>query len=122
MANPAPGFRNHPDHEITLSPGTAVRVTLDGHLVARSDAAVLLRESRYPARAYIPLEDIGAALTATQKTTHCPYKGDTVYFDVAVDGRQLADAAWSYQTPFDEMAAIAGLVAFDDRFEVTPTG
>ena len=99
-----------------------MRAFFAGRTVAETDRAVLLRESRYPARAYVPRADIGAALTLNGKTTHCPFKGDTVYFDVAIGGETLENAAWSYETPFDEMASIAGLVAFDDRFEVAAAG
>lgn len=119
MANSAPGFKKHPEHEITLRRGAHVVVRHGGHVVAETTSAVLLDESRYPSRAYVPRADITATLTPTAKTTHCPFKGDTVYFDVDVEGERLAESAWSYESPFDEMAAISGLVAFDDAFEVT---
>lgn len=120
MANPAPGFRNHPEHKITVEPaGGPVKVAHGAAPVASTDAAILLKEDRYPARLYVPHEDITAELTPSEKTTHCPFKGDTVYYHVKTGGETLADAAWSYESPFDEMHAIKGLVAFDDRFEAT---
>ncbi|WIE75504.1 DUF427 domain-containing protein [Curtobacterium sp. MCSS17_007] len=30
---------------------------------------------------------------------HCPWKGDTQYYTVTVDGQELPDRAWSYPTP-----------------------
>ncbi len=39
---------------------------------------------------------------------HCPWKGDTQYYTVTVDGQPLPDRAWSYPTPipssFDRVA------------------
>ncbi len=118
MANPAPGFKTRPDHEITLSPGRAAVVRYIGKVVAQTDEAVLLRESRYPARAYLPRTAVTATLHPAPRTTHCPFKGDTVYFDLEIDGERIAEAAWSYEAPFDEMVAITDLVSFDDRFAV----
>lgn len=119
MANPAPGFKSHPEHMITLSEPRKVTVHQAGRLVAESTAAILLTERGYPPRAYVPRADVVAALTPTEKTTHCPFKGDTTYFDVVVDGAAFPNAAWSYPTPFDEMAPITGHVAFDDTFEIS---
>lgn len=119
MTNPAPGFRDHPEHRILLDTGPdPVTVTADGAIVAATTMAVVLREDGYPVRAYVPKGDVAATLTPTGKTTHCPFKGDTTYYDVAVDGRTFDNAAWSYDRPYDEMAAIAGHVAFDDGFDI----
>ena len=120
MSNPAPGFQSRPDHEILLDTGPdTVTVTLNGTPVAMTSTAVVLREDGYPVRAYVPKGDIMAILVPTAKTTHCPFKGDTVYFDVEAGGERLENAAWAYDHPYDEMTALAGHVAFDDRFTVT---
>ncbi len=119
MDNPAPGFRDHPDHSIILDTGPdPVTVMLGGDIVAMTTSAIVLREDGHPVRAYIPKGDIGAALSPTDKTTHCPFKGDTVYFDVKTGNQRLENAAWAYEHPYDEMAPLAGHVAFDDRFEI----
>lgn len=118
MANPSPGLKRAPNHHIMLDVGTdAVTVTLNGEMIAASSSAVVLREDGYPARAYLPMGDVTAALSPTDKTTHCPFKGDTVYYDVKAGGETLTNAAWSYGEPYDEMVAIKGHVSFDDRFE-----
>jgi len=119
MANPAPGFRDHPEHKIMLDTGPdPVTVTKDGEIVAATTTAVILREDGYPTRAYVPRRDVTATLTPTGKSTHCPFKGDTTYYDVTVGGQALSNVAWSYEQPYGEMAPIAGHVAFDDSFEV----
>lgn len=51
-------------------------------------------------------------LIPTATTSHCPYKGTATYWNLAVNGAELIDVAWSYPTPLPESIRIAGLVAF----------
>ena len=44
--------------------------------------------------------------------THCPYKGDASYFSIVADGKTIADAIWTYETPFPAMEEISGHLAF----------
>ena len=63
---------------------------------------------------YFPRADVDQdALVRIDKTTHCPLKGDTEYFDVVVDGERIAEAAWSYVDTIEVAAELRGLVAFD---------
>ncbi|MDR5900372.1 DUF427 domain-containing protein [Halomonas vilamensis] len=48
-------------------------------------------------------------LTISETTTHCPFKGNTVYFSLG-DNK---DIAWNYEQPIAGMEAIAGRVAFN---------
>ncbi|WMS43387.1 DUF427 domain-containing protein [Acuticoccus sp. MNP-M23] len=96
-----------------------VTVVLNGIMIAATTHAIMLHEEGYKARAYIPREEVIGTLKRTTRTTHCPFKGDATYYDVIVSGETIADAAWSYDAPFDEMAAIEGHVAFDDRFDIS---
>ena len=54
-----------------------------------------------------------AFLDASDKTTHCPHKGDASYFTIEAKSGPIRDAAWSYETPKDGLSAIAGHLAFD---------
>jgi len=119
MANPAPGFVKNPTHTITLDKGPdVVTVLLDGKMVAATTHAVILHEDGYKQRAYIPREEVIGTLSKNSRSTHCPYKGDAAYFDLTLGETRVPDAAWSYEAPFDEMAAIEGHISFDDRFEL----
>jgi len=115
MSNPAPGFKNHPDHGIVTGKPTAwVSVRLNGTEIAHSKRAVRLDEQGYPVRYYVPMEDVApGVLSQAEKSTHCPFKGDASYFDVKADGSHVPAGAWSYERPYDEMTAIGGHVAFD---------
>jgi uncharacterized protein (DUF427 family) len=51
--------------------------------------------------------------------TSCPWKGTASYFNLKVDGEISKDSAWTYKTPKDGAASIAGHVAFYRMVEVT---
>ena len=122
-ANPAPGFRRHPDHAIAVEPlGQTVTVTAEGITLARSDKALLLKEKSYPPVIYVPFDDIAFEhLARTSTTTHCPFKGDASYWRLA--GRSDGgDVMWAYESPFDEMVDIGGHGAFDARKTEVLTG
>jgi uncharacterized protein (DUF427 family) len=110
-ANPAPGFRSHPGHAVTIEPfAKHVTVRANGAVVASSDQAVLLKEHVYPPVIYIPFADIDfGKLAATDTSTHCPFKGDASYWSVK-DGAK--DAMWAYRDPYDEMSEIKDHGAF----------
>ncbi|GAA4857775.1 DUF427 domain-containing protein [Actinomycetospora straminea] len=113
-----------PYHRVSLrntSRHVAVTTT-DGVSVAdAASGAILLGETGLVDRLYLPREAVAATLEPSGKRTACPYKGYATYYSVRLpDGRVLADAAWSYETPTDESRAIEGLVSFDhDELTVT---
>jgi uncharacterized protein (DUF427 family) len=97
-------------HRISTRPCPGrVRVTADGVLLAESDRALELHETGSPTRIYLPREDVDLdRLSISATTSHCPFKGDAVYF--SAPGR--ADAFWSYAAPPSaEAAPIAGMLA-----------
>jgi uncharacterized protein (DUF427 family) len=102
------------DHPITVEPtGRHVTVRVRGEVVAESDAALTLQESTYPAVQYIPLTDVvGTALSRSESTTYCPYKGEANYYHVTAAGDTVDDVIWTYEQPYPAVAAIAGHVAF----------
>ncbi|TDH59393.1 DUF427 domain-containing protein [Dankookia rubra] len=103
-----------PDHPITITPNPKrLRVTFNGQVVAETSRALTLQEASYPAVQYIPREDADAALLRrTERSTHCPYKGDASYYSIEAGGRRAENAIWSYESPFPAMQQIAGHLAF----------
>jgi uncharacterized protein (DUF427 family) len=53
-----------------------------------------------------------AALTRSEHTTYCPYKGDASYYSIPAGGDRSLNAVWTYETPFKAMARIKDYVAF----------
>ena len=103
-----------PDHPITITANPKrVQVLFHDHLIAESDAALILQEANYPAVHYIPREDAEMAfLGHTDHSSHCPYKGDASYYTIARDGVVAENAVWSYEDPYPAMNLIKGYLAF----------
>ena len=103
-----------PDHPITITPNPKrVVVTVGGRVVADSRAALTLQEAAYPPVLYLPRADVDMALLErTAHATYCPYKGDCAYYSIPAGGERAVNAVWTYEQPYDAVAAIRGLVAF----------
>ena len=116
-----------PDHPISINHNTSrVMVTLGGKVIADTRNALTLREASYPAVQYVPRRDVDmAALSRSQHTTFCPYKGEASYFSIPAGGDRSVNAVWTYETPFEAMAQIKEYVAFYpdrvDEIRVTET-
>ena len=103
-----------PDHPITITPNpNRVVVTVGGRVVADSRAALTLQEAAYPAVQYVPRADVDMALLErTTHATYCPYKGDCAYYSIPAGGERTVNAVWTYEQPYDAVAAIRDHVAF----------
>ena len=103
-----------PDHPITIEANSSrVVVTAGGKVIADTRAALTLREASYPAVQYIPRRDVDmAALTRSEHTTYCPYKGDASYYSIPAGGDRSLNAVWTYESPFETVAQIKDYVAF----------
>lgn len=106
------GGPRDPFHRVdTRRSSRRVTVRAGDTVLAESSAPVVLAETGYPARFYLPAADVRVALEPSTTTTYCPYKGTASYASVpGQDG--LTDAAWSYPEPNDEAHAVAGLWCF----------
>jgi uncharacterized protein (DUF427 family) len=51
-------------------------------------------------------------LRSSATTSHCPFKGDAVYWSVETGDGVAEDVVWSYPEPFPKVVEIAGLLAF----------
>ena len=102
------------EHPITITPtGKHVTVRVNGELVAETDAALTLQESTYPAVQYVPLADVvESAMSRSDSTTYCPYKGEANYYHVTTGDSTVDDAIWTYEQPYPAVGEIVGHVAF----------
>jgi uncharacterized protein (DUF427 family) len=110
----SPAYAKYPDHrvDVTAKPGR-VRVEFAGKTIADSARCLLVAESRHDPVVYFPREDVAMELLeAVDDTTFCPFKGTASYFTIRVGDRAARHAVWSYQDPYDEVAALARYVAF----------
>jgi uncharacterized protein (DUF427 family) len=126
--NPAPGFKEYPEHRVETRPASVhVRVIYQGEVIADTREAVELHESMgkgkktvAPVVYYVPRKDVRMdRLVRSSHRTHCPFKGDASYFSVA-GGPE--NAVWSYEAPYDEMLALKERLAFyPDKFDIKPS-
>jgi len=107
-----------PRHFMKVKPASRrVRALRDGVVLADSgDARRVLELGRdfYDPVFYFPTADVRASLVKAARTSHCPIKGDAIYFDlVDSTGAVLQpEIAWSYPEPFDFTTGLTGLIAF----------
>lgn len=104
---------------IETVPGVVV-VRAGGAVLGETRGALALREGSYPPVLYVPRADIAMAfLDRSARASTCPHKGAASYFHISTPAGRIEDAAWSYETPHPEVAAIAGHLAFyPDKAEV----
>jgi uncharacterized protein (DUF427 family) len=97
-----------------------LQVHAGGEIVAESHAPLVLYESGFAPRWYVPRQAVRAdSLSDDALRTFCPYKGVAAYYGV----RDISRAAWSYRAPIEDVSPIAGLVSFEpDKVEVTLDG
>jgi uncharacterized protein (DUF427 family) len=112
------------DHPISIEPNRSrIVVKVGGKIIADTHDALTLREASYPPVQYIPRRNVDiAALTRSEHTTYCPYKGEASYYSIPVGGDRSVNAVWTYETPFEAMAQIRDYVAFyPDRVDEIKT-
>jgi uncharacterized protein (DUF427 family) len=112
----SPGHQQHPDHHVAERHlDQRMTVSINGEVIADSKDVIRVDEDKAPARFYFPRSDVKMdKLQSSHTTTQCPYKGTARYFSISAGGKQLKDSVWSYETPYDEHAGLAGRVAFYD--------
>lgn len=111
---------DEPRHFMEFTYPAARYIAMVGdHIVAASDKVLKLAEVGYHIYdpvIYFPLADARMDLLRTSaKTSHCPLKGDTNYYDFVDGETTVADVAWCYSAPFDFAKVLADYVAFDGR-------
>ena len=107
------GHIRDPYHRVDARPtGRRIQVNISGNRVADTTRAFVVSETGGPNRYYIPTADIQTdEFTQSNTTTHCPHKGDTVYWHHTET--KTNDVAWSYPAPLEEATRVAGHWCFD---------
>jgi uncharacterized protein (DUF427 family) len=111
------GHAADPYHRIDIRQASRHLVAREGgRTVADTTRPLVLYESGFAPRWYVPREDAELALLETAKgQTFCPYKGVCSYYDIG--GAQRA--VWSYEDAYPEVLRICGLLSFEpDKLEV----
>jgi len=99
----------------------AVRIELDGTVLAESSSPVLVFETGLPTRYYLNRTEVTLdCLIPTDTVTSCPYKGRTSgYWSVQIGRTIHQDLAWAYDFPTRQLLPIAGLIAlYNEKVDV----
>jgi uncharacterized protein (DUF427 family) len=96
-----------------------IRGLVAGETVVDTTAATMLHETRMLPRWYLPRTDVRTDLLVSSETTsHCPFKGDAIYWHVRVGDTVIDDAFWEYPEPLAEMSSLAGLLSpYVEKFD-----
>lgn len=108
---PAPaheGYRLHLE-----SDPRRIRAEFQGETVADSANVLVMHETRLAPVFYFPRQDVAMdMLVKSDRHTHCPFKGNASYWTIRSGRESAKDAAWSYETPYDESSRVKGYIAF----------
>lgn len=113
-------YHKFPDYRIDLAASSErVRVRFNGKVIADSQRALIVRETKHDPVVYFPREDVRFdAMERTDHQTFCPFKGEASYWSLRVADRVETNAVWTYEDPFDEVAGLKDYVSFyPDRVE-----
>jgi uncharacterized protein (DUF427 family) len=108
-------------HRIDIRQTTRdLTVHASDQLIAQTRSALVLYESGFAPRWYVPRADVdAAALAPVARQTFCPYKGLCSYYDIGT----AHQAGWSYREPYREVERIADFISFEpDKVTVTIDG
>ena len=109
-----PTERAHAGYHLTLEPSDKrFGVVFGGEIIAESDRALVMHETRLTPVYYFPREDVRMdLLEKTNHHTHCPFKGNASYWSLKIDGKTAKNVVWGYEDPYDEAEGVRNHVAF----------
>jgi uncharacterized protein (DUF427 family) len=109
-----------PAHRILFQPDARrLRAFVGDTVVLDTTRAHLLHETGIRPVAYVPFEDIDAALLErSEHASHCPFKGDASYWSLRVGEDLRENAVWAYEQPLEEASWLRGFAAlYFDRVD-----
>lgn len=103
-----------PDYAVTISPAREkIVVSVDGRIIAESDQALLVQETRHDDVYYLPREDVRMdLLEPTEHSTYCPFKGHATYWSLRDGGPETGNLVWSYENPYPEVEGLRHYLSF----------
>ena len=116
-----PVLERIPDYQVVIKPADKhIVVESNGQILAESNNALLVQETRHQDVFYLPMADINLSLlTPTDHTTYCPFKGHASYWSL---DETLANFVWCYLSPYPEVEEIRSHLAFyEDKVTLIAT-
>jgi len=113
-----------PDYAVDIEPiKKTVTVTYKDTVIAETDAALLIRETKHADVVYLPRSAMVADyFSPTDHSTYCPFKGHASYWRLNIEGVTEENIVWSYESPYEEVAHLKDYISFySDRTAMTVT-
>jgi len=110
-----------PDYAVKISPAIGnVTVTVGDRVVAKSDKALVIEETKHAPVFYLPRDDVQMGLfERTDHSTYCPFKGHASYWSLKLNEGVEDNLVWSYEDPDPEVAGLRDYLSFyTDRARV----
>lgn len=90
-----------------------IRIEHRGVVIADTRAAVRTLETSHPPSWYLPTADLTPGLLRrSEGRSFCEWKGEAIYWHLAIGDQLLRDVAWSYPAPTPPFASLRDHVAF----------
>ncbi|MGR3513604.1 MAG: DUF427 domain-containing protein [Paracoccaceae bacterium] len=112
MALPEEDVQTYPRPPALEPVSHRIEITFGGALIVSTTDAFRVLETHHAPTYYLPRDAVDAVLTQGGRGSYCEWKGAARYFDVAAGQAKALRAAWTYETPSDRFAPIAGYLAF----------
>ncbi len=97
-----------------VAAGQKISVVLGDKVLADSHDVVIVHEQGHTPVLYFPRGDVRLELAQpTDRTTHCPRKGDASYFEFSgSEGLAGSAIAWTYEDPIPAAVMLKDYIAF----------
>ncbi|HZG24271.1 MAG TPA: DUF427 domain-containing protein [Chitinophagaceae bacterium] len=92
-----------------------MKAVWNNEIIAESNETIVVENNHY----FPPGSVNRKYFSPSQKHTTCSWKGEASYYNVEVDGKVNAEAAWFYPEPKDAAKNIKDYIAFWKGVQVT---
>ncbi len=109
----SPGLEQYPDHHVVVGPlSKRVEIFIEGEKVVETRSALIVHETDCDPVVYVPRSEIIDLTFRKIDDYHCPFKGRAEIYNVKHGSRELKNAAWAYEAPYDDYQELKGYIAF----------
>jgi uncharacterized protein (DUF427 family) len=99
------------DH-VRLEPAKRIQIRVGDQPIVDTARGYIVHEGQYPARYYVPRDEVRADITDGQGGAKCPWKGLWKHLDLTAGGQRIANAAWTYYDTTPVCEPIRDFIAF----------
>lgn len=112
----SPGVEQYPNHHVVVELLTKrVEIFIEGEKIVETRSALLVHETDHSPIVYVPRSEIIDLTFRKIDDYHCPFKGKAELYDVKHGASEFKNAAWAYESPYDDYQELKGYIAFHPK-------